>query len=103
MAVGSDRLTVNGTTFQLNGMDAVELQQSCFVDGQSWACGAAATRALQTLVDGATVTCTPTGGQSDNAPLAVSSTQGPYIGETMVIVGCAVANPFQSDAYVAAE
>src|SRR4051794_37517522 len=62
--VGSDRLTVNGTIYQLNGLDAVELQQSCYVDGSAWACGAAATRALQTLVDGVMVTCTPTGRQS---------------------------------------
>jgi endonuclease YncB( thermonuclease family) len=102
-AVGSDRLTVNGTVYQLNGLDAVELQQSCFVDGQSWACGAAATRALQTLVDGAMVTCTPTGGQSGDATFAVCTTQGLDIGETMVMDGWAVANPSQSDAYVSAE
>jgi len=101
--VGSDRLTVNGTIYQLNGLDAVELQQSCYVDGSAWACGAAATRALQTLVDGAMVTCTPTGRQSGNATFAVCTSGGLDVGETMIMDGWAVANPSQSDAYVAAE
>jgi hypothetical protein len=58
---------------------------------------------LQTLVDGAMVTCTPTGGQSGNATFAVCTSQGLDIGETLVMDGWAVANPSQSDAYVAAE
>jgi endonuclease YncB( thermonuclease family) len=101
--VGSDTFKVNGTVYQVHGLDAVELQQSCYVDGQAWACGAAATRALQTLVDGATVSCTPTGGQNGNATFAVCTSQGLDVGETLVMDGWAVANPAQSDAYVAAE
>ena len=101
--LGSDTLAVNGTDFQLSGLDAVEIQQSCFVDGQAWACGAAATRALQTLVDGVTVSCTPTGETNGDLKFAVCTSEGQDVGETMVQDGWAVANPSQSDAYVAAE
>jgi endonuclease YncB( thermonuclease family) len=100
---GSDTLTVNGTALQLNGLDAVELQQSCFVDGQAWACGAAATRALQTLIEGVTVTCTPTGETNGDAQFAVCMSEGQDVGENLVQNGWAVANPAQSDAYVALE
>jgi endonuclease YncB( thermonuclease family) len=100
---GADSLKVNGIAFQLNGLDAVELQQSCYVDGQAWACGAAATRALQTLVEGVTVSCTPTGATSGAAKLAVCMSEGQDVGEYLVQNGWAVADPSQSDTYVAVE
>ncbi len=99
--VGSDALKVNGTVFRLNGLDAVEIHQFCFVDGQAWDCGAAATRALQTLADGVMVDCTPTSETSGNVKFAVCTVQGQDIGETMVRDGWAVASP--SSPYVAAE
>jgi endonuclease YncB( thermonuclease family) len=100
---GSDTLTVNGIHFQLSGLDAVELQQSCFVDGQAWACGAAATRALQTLIEGVTITCTPTGETNGDAQFATCTSGDEDIGENLMQNGWAVANPSQSEVYVALE
>jgi len=103
IVLGSDALMLNGTIFRFNGLDGVEFHQSCFVDGKAWACGASATRALQTLLEGIMVTCTPTGERSGDGDFAVCASDQGDIGETMVRQGWAMANPSQSDAYVAAE
>ena len=60
IVVDSDTLSVAGRTFRLDGIDGFEFHQFCFIDGQPWACGPAAVRSLQALVDPVDVTCTPT-------------------------------------------
>lgn len=60
--VDGDTLSVAGTRVRLEGIDAPEAGQSCKRrNGASWACGAAATSALQRLINGRTVVCTQSG------------------------------------------
>ena len=42
---------------RLYGIDAFETKQTCTRDGATWACGAAATSALEALIAGKTVVC----------------------------------------------
>ncbi len=102
-AMGSDTLFLNGQVYQLFGIDGVEFHQFCFVDGEPWACGASATRAMQSLVDPVVITCTPTGDTNGEAIYAVCTSADGDLATTMTQQGWALANRDQSDDYVAAE
>ena len=60
-ATGSDSLSLNGHSFQLFGIDGLSINQTCFIDNQPFACGTAAVRALQTLIEAAPITCASKG------------------------------------------
>jgi endonuclease YncB( thermonuclease family) len=99
----SDRLSVNGRAFELFGVDGFEFHQTCFVDGRVLACGASATRALQTLLDPVAVTCTPVGDRVGEVQKATCTTAEGDVAENMVRQGWAIADRVQSDRYIAAE
>lgn len=99
--LSSDSIVINGQIHRLFGIDGLELHQFCFVDGRPWACGAAATRALQTLLDVERVSCTPTGVPSAAEVRSVCTIGLGDVSEIMIDRGWAVADPAQSDLYLA--
>ncbi len=101
--LSSDALSINGQTFQLHGVEGLEFHQYCFVDGRPWACGAAATRALQTLLDLVVVSCAPTGETNGGAMFAVCSIREGDVADIMVRRGWALANRLRSDQYAGPE
>lgn len=57
--VDGDTLIIAGQRVRLSGLDAPESAQACGrADGTEWACGAAATTALRTLVGRSLLSCT---------------------------------------------
>src|SRR6266404_2585001 len=53
-----DTLTLRGTKFRLDGIDAPEFNQICLDEkGQEWKCGLAARDALANLIANCTVRC----------------------------------------------
>jgi endonuclease YncB( thermonuclease family) len=56
-AIDGDSLSVNGTAIRLWGIDAVELNQTCNLDGQLWQCGQSAKSALAAIIAGKPLTC----------------------------------------------
>ena len=53
-----DTLTINGTRFRLDGIDAPEIDQNCLdPEGQSYACGAAASDALKKFTQERPINC----------------------------------------------
>lgn len=102
-ATGTDTLSLNGRSYQLSGIDALEFNQSCFIDGQPFACGAAAARALQTLLDPAEVTCTPTGAPATGLTPATCAGHDGDVGLGMIEQGWAVSDPSASGDYAEAE
>ncbi len=102
-ALGSDTLAIDSQVFQLFGVDGIEFHQFCLINGRPWACGASATRALQTLLDAVVVDCTPTGERNGAATFATCASADGDIAENMVRQGFALADRAQSDEYVAAE
>jgi endonuclease YncB( thermonuclease family) len=100
-ALGSDTLSINGQAFRLAGVNGMNLNQSCFVDGQPLACGASATRALQILLDPSDVSCTATGTLGKGPIPAKCSGHDGDIGQHMVEQGWAIADPAQPDYAVA--
>ncbi len=97
-ATGSDSLVLNGHAYALSGISGFAFNQSCFVDGQPFACGVSATRALQTLLASSPVECTPKG-----EAVALCTGADGDIALSLLTQGWAVAAPGQSDAYAAAE
>ena len=70
-ALGGDLLRVGNTTLRLAGVEAPEDRQQCGSGNRRFRCGASAQAALARLVNGRTVSCTPSG--SDAAGLALAS------------------------------
>ena len=99
-AIAADRIMIDGQQFSLFGIDAVEMEQVCFINGQPWSCGAVAFRELEILVDEeGPLTCT-----LRQAPAWVTCTAGEMdIAEMLVRRGMALAVLDQSEDYVAAE
>lgn len=102
-ATGSDSFSLNGREYQLFGIDGLEFNQSCFVDGQPLACGASAVRAFQTLLDPAPITCTANGVSPSGLALATCTGVDGDIALRMVEQGWAFAGSSASTDYVAAE
>lgn len=101
--IDTDTFTIGGQTLRLYGVDGVEFHQFCYVDGEAWACGAAATRAFQVLLDPVVVSCEPTGAQIGDIAIAVCTSQEGDIAEIMVRQGWAFADQAQSEDYRSAE
>ena len=101
--LSSDTLLIRGQTFQLFGVDGIEFHQFCYVDGDAWACGASATRALQVQLDQFVVSCVPQGEAVNDVVPAVCSTDEGDVAELLTRRGWALAYRAQSEDYVAAE
>jgi endonuclease YncB( thermonuclease family) len=74
--VDGDTIRVDGVAVRLAVIDAPERGQTCDGGGRSWPCGAAATAALERLVAGRVVTCTPNGRRSYNRVVAMCRAGG---------------------------
>ena len=55
--IDGDTIVLRGVTIRFAGLDAPELDQACMVDGVPYACGIAAKRHLEKLIDGREVRC----------------------------------------------
>src|SRR5690606_21447043 len=56
-----DTIVVSGKRIRLEGIDAPEGRQPCFVNSRAWACGTASTAELRRLIGSSPVGCVPTG------------------------------------------
>ncbi len=106
--VDTDILEVNGQRFQLFGIDAMEQEQSCFLNGKPWSCGAVAYREMEKILfdERGPVTCTPRqdpNPQRRGMPWGTCAINGKDIAELMVRRGMAIAVRDQTMDYVAAE
>ena len=103
-AYDSDKIMIDGQRILIWGIDAVDGDQSCRLEGRTWDCWAVAHRALQILVDQRNITC-----QRVDEPEVYGRTWGICslgdldVGEEMVRSGMAFAYRPQTDRYVAAE
>jgi endonuclease YncB( thermonuclease family) len=99
-----DTITVNDTRVRLEGIDAPETGQTCKRKWiGSWACGAGATAALQSLLEGKTVTCEPRGLDKYGRTLGVCFVDGKDVNAAMVRQGFAWAFVKYSTSYVKEE
>ena len=104
--VGADSLFIGEQRFHLFGIDALEDEQNCFVNGRPWACGAVAYRELEILVQEGDTTCVPRSGSDPRRPgtaWATCTSSGRDLAEEMVLRGYALAVREMTEDYVAAE
>jgi endonuclease YncB( thermonuclease family) len=85
-----DTLTVGGERIRLSGIDAFELDQNCFGDEGTFACGRAARSALVELVGGAAIRCDGNRRDRYRRLLAVCTAGETDLNREMVSAGWAV-------------
>lgn len=101
--VDGDSLLIANTRIRLHGIDAPERDQDCKdVNGNTYACGRVATRALVAAIGRRTVTCKPVAVDRYDRDVAICTVNDVDLGETMVRGGHAV-DYFSRGRYEAAE
>ncbi len=106
--IDTDVLYVNGRRFHLFGIDALEQDQSCFLNGKPWSCGAVAYREMEKILfdEGGPVACTPREDPDPRrrgTPWGTCIINGKDIADLLVRRGMALAVREQTMDYVAAE
>lgn len=102
-AIDGDTLVLGRARIRLHGIDAPESAQRCRAQGQLWACGREATRALARLIGRKQVACEERDRDRYGRIVAVCTTAGQDLSAWMVAEGWALAYRRYSRAYVAAE
>lgn len=88
--VDGDTIDIGGVRFRLEGIDAFESAQKCRrADGVTWRCGKEATRAMQSLVKGKTVSCIGLGSDGRGREIAICSVGAVDLGAEMITSGLA--------------
>lgn len=95
--VDGDTIRIGAATFRLWGIDAPEANQKC-ADG--WQAGTAASRTLQSLMDGRRIECEPRDRDRYGRTVAVCRADGRDLGQSMVRAGMALAFTRYSTDYV---
>jgi endonuclease YncB( thermonuclease family) len=102
-----DTLTVDGTKFRLDGIDAPEFNQICLDEkGQEWKCGLAARDALAKLIANCSVRCEDKGPDKVHPKrrIGICSFQGMEINEWLVREGWALNfEPYAKGRFLAAQ
>lgn len=88
--VDGDTIHLNDIKIRLKGIDAPEMEQSCFRSGHSYPCGDVARRALIEIVSSRSVQCRAAGRDRYQRVLARCTVNGGDIGARMVEDGWAV-------------
>ncbi len=89
--VDGDTIAIAGTHVRLWGIDAVEHDQTCQAqNGSTWACGAAATAALRSMIGVSQVSCTPRDLDRYGRTVAVCRSDRGDLNASMVRSGFAV-------------
>lgn len=90
-AIDGDSLEIGGRQFNLYGIGAPELEQTCEAAGHTVRCGAIALATLTDLVAGVTVTCKPQWKEPEGGEAAFCYVDGLDLSEAMVDSGWAFA------------
>mgnify|MGYP001207594184 CR=1 FL=1 len=91
-ASDGDSLRIGADRVRLTGLDAPELDQTCWrADGTQWSCGREARELMRTLLSRGDIACTPSGTDRFGRHLATCEVAGADIAAAMVEAGLAVA------------
>jgi endonuclease YncB( thermonuclease family) len=99
--VDADTIKIGGIPVRLYGIDAPESRQTCEQDGNTYACGKQATKALADLIAGEPVQCDIVGRDAFGRALGICSVADTELNATMVSHGWALAFVKFSGRYVA--
>jgi endonuclease YncB( thermonuclease family) len=94
LALDGDDIIINGQDYRLEGVDALEGDQSCHsAGGQIYRCGEQARQALAAIMAGRPVTCVPTGKRHRDRLIANCTAGTLDVEEEIVRRGWAVVRP----------
>ena len=96
--IDADTVDIDGTRYRLSGIDAPESRQTCRTWGRTWDCGAAATEALMTRVEG--MSCEGNSTDRYGRVIGVCSSGGEDLNAWLVANGWALAYRQYSEDYV---
>lgn len=100
LAIDGDTLKLDGTTYELHGIDAPEARHVC-ADG--WPAGREAEEYLGELIEGKEISCIRLSRNRDGDPVAICKADGVDLGAAMVTGGYAFASVPHSARYVSQE
>ncbi len=98
--VDGDSLEIGSHRLRLFGIDAPEGRQDCRRNGQAWRCGEDAAAKLRSLVQGATLRCTPRDTDEYGRSVSVCRNGNTDVNAEMVRAGLALAYRRYSNDYV---
>src|SRR6185312_6805362 len=98
--IDGDSMQVGDVEVRLYGIDAPEGRQDCRRNGQPWRCGDDAAAKLRSLVQGATLRCTPRDTDEYGRSVSVCKNGNTDINAEMVRAGLALAYRRYSNDYV---
>jgi endonuclease YncB( thermonuclease family) len=101
--LSGELIRVGGTTVRLAGIEAPDRRQTCGSGRRRFRCGAAAESALERLVDGRSVSCTLSGSDDRDRPLATCTRGKTDIGAELVRQGRVFADSGLFATYAALE
>lgn len=102
--IDGDTLSVDGVVYRLHGIDSPEAGQRCNErGGGNWRCGDAATRALEQLVEGGTISCDDRGEDDFDRTISVCFADNLNINSQLVSEGHAWAFRRYSEDFAAEE
>ncbi len=96
-------MRVAGKTFQLYGIDAPDIAQTCEIRGRTYNCGRVSMTALMDLVAGVDIRCMPRRGAAATPVIANCFAAGYDLSEGMVHTGWALAMPRDGTKYTRIE
>lgn len=102
-AIDGDTIDFGGQRIRLFGIDAVEANQTCERNGETWNCGQEATAALRGILERRSLQCERRDVDRYGRVVAVCLAGGHDLSQAMVQMGLAVALPKFSQDYVGFE
>lgn len=90
LVVDGDTIEINGTRIRIWGVDAIESDQTCTLQGRTWDCAVEISRSLKSYLEGQTVTCTSKGRDTFERMLATCSVRNRDLGAWLVRQGHAL-------------
>ena len=97
--IDGDTIELEGRRLRLQGIDAPELGQLCWLKGGLYDCGMVARTALLDLSAGVQVVCRPLGPWAETIALAHCTADGYDLSEGMTYTGWALADPARPSTY----
>ena len=101
--IKGDVIEIDGQKIKLYGIDALELEQLCYIKSRPWHCGLAAKKQLAEKIEGKSLTCITKDTKQDNIPEAECFVAGKNLNAWLVGQGWAIADRKKSRDFISDE